>query len=104
MNLPIYGQLARARSAWYETCQQQNRLVLASLLLLPLYNNMLLLACTVVADHFRFHVVGVRVPLAVHMVACLHLGFYQSAVRFQDRHATKKTGVRLWNHDESRVY
>eukprot|EP00971_Amphidinium_carterae_P097560 1930436-Amphidinium_carterae.1 len=33
--LPMYGNFARARSAWYETCQRQNRLVLASCVLLP---------------------------------------------------------------------
>eukprot|EP00971_Amphidinium_carterae_P318417 6329031-Amphidinium_carterae.1 len=54
------GQIPRARSAWYETCQQQNRMVVASCVLLPLYINALLLACTVVADHLRFHVVGMR--------------------------------------------
>eukprot|EP00971_Amphidinium_carterae_P344613 6485105-Amphidinium_carterae.1 len=51
--LPMYGKLARARSAWCETCQQQNRLLLASCVLLPSYGNMLLLACMVVADHVR---------------------------------------------------
>eukprot|EP00971_Amphidinium_carterae_P045156 888582-Amphidinium_carterae.1 len=53
--LRVRGKFARARSAWYETCQQQNRLLLASYVLLPTYTNMLLLACTVVADHLRFH-------------------------------------------------
>eukprot|EP00971_Amphidinium_carterae_P294589 5849235-Amphidinium_carterae.1 len=102
--LPMYGRFARARSAWHETCQQQNRCMLASCVLLPLYSSTLLLACTVAADHFRYHVVGMRVPLAVQLVAFLHLGFYQSAERFHGRHAVeksmglhppKKAGVRL---------
>eukprot|EP00971_Amphidinium_carterae_P019857 391211-Amphidinium_carterae.1 len=44
--LPMYGDFARAKSAWHETCQQQNRLVLASCVLLPFYSKALLLACT----------------------------------------------------------
>eukprot|EP00971_Amphidinium_carterae_P255833 5079511-Amphidinium_carterae.1 len=63
----MYGDFALARSAWYETCQQQNRLVLASCVLLPFYSRALLLACTVVADHLRFHVVNMRVPLQAHL-------------------------------------
>eukprot|EP00971_Amphidinium_carterae_P335822 6471871-Amphidinium_carterae.1 len=58
--LPVYGKFALARSAWYETCQQLNCVALASFVLLPLYSNTLLPACTVVADHFRFHVVGMK--------------------------------------------
>eukprot|EP00971_Amphidinium_carterae_P305511 6071099-Amphidinium_carterae.2 len=73
--LPMYGQFAIARSAWYETCQQQNRLVVASFVLLPFYSNALWLACTVVADHLRFHVVSMRVPLELQLVAFLHLWF-----------------------------
>eukprot|EP00971_Amphidinium_carterae_P200452 3977751-Amphidinium_carterae.1 len=82
----MYGAFACARSAWYETCQQQNRLVLASCLLLPVYSNALLLACAVVADRLRFHVVGMRVMLERQVVAFLHLWFYLSAARFHDRH------------------
>eukprot|EP00971_Amphidinium_carterae_P233219 4629026-Amphidinium_carterae.1 len=48
--LPMFGKFAGTRSAWYETCQQQHRLLLASLVLLPAYSNMLVLACTVVVD------------------------------------------------------
>eukprot|EP00971_Amphidinium_carterae_P334178 6469297-Amphidinium_carterae.1 len=44
--VPMYGKFARARAAWYETCQQQNRMMLASCVLLPLYSNALVLACT----------------------------------------------------------
>eukprot|EP00971_Amphidinium_carterae_P103697 2053167-Amphidinium_carterae.1 len=44
--LLMNGELARARSAWHETCQQQNRLVLASCVLLPFFSNSLWLACT----------------------------------------------------------
>eukprot|EP00971_Amphidinium_carterae_P330067 6462922-Amphidinium_carterae.1 len=44
--VPMHGKFARARAAWYETCQQQNRMVLASCVLLPLYSNALVLACT----------------------------------------------------------
>eukprot|EP00971_Amphidinium_carterae_P018443 363952-Amphidinium_carterae.1 len=44
--LPMDGEFARARLAWYETCQQQHRLVLASFVLLPLYSNTLWFACT----------------------------------------------------------
>eukprot|EP00971_Amphidinium_carterae_P099936 1976166-Amphidinium_carterae.1 len=44
--LPMTGEVARARLAWHETCQRQNRLVLASCVLLPFYSNALVLACT----------------------------------------------------------
>eukprot|EP00971_Amphidinium_carterae_P306393 6088802-Amphidinium_carterae.1 len=107
------GVYACARSAWYETCQQQNCLMLASCVLLPLYSNALLLACTVVADHFRFHVVGLRVPLEPQLVAFSHLWFYLSAARFHDRHVThdlirmahppKEAGFILWHHGSSRA-
>eukprot|EP00971_Amphidinium_carterae_P169615 3360350-Amphidinium_carterae.1 len=63
----MHGAVARARSAWYETCQQQNRLVLAPCVLLPFYSNALLLACPVVADHLRFHAVGMRVALELQL-------------------------------------
>eukprot|EP00971_Amphidinium_carterae_P142172 2816203-Amphidinium_carterae.1 len=58
--LPMHREFARARFAWYETCQQHNCLVMASCVPLPFYSSALFLACTVVADHLRFHVVGVR--------------------------------------------
>eukprot|EP00971_Amphidinium_carterae_P259822 5155116-Amphidinium_carterae.1 len=87
--LPMKKKFARARSAWYETCQQHNRLVVASCVLLPLYSNTILLACTVVADHLRFHVAGMRVPLEILLVAFLHLWFYLSAARFHDRNVTQ---------------
>eukprot|EP00971_Amphidinium_carterae_P250430 4971690-Amphidinium_carterae.1 len=87
--LPMYGKFARARSAWYETCQQQNRLLLASCVIIPSYGNMLLRACMVVADHLRFHVAGTRMPLHVLLVTLLHLCFLQSAGRFNDRHVAK---------------
>eukprot|EP00971_Amphidinium_carterae_P050596 996370-Amphidinium_carterae.1 len=112
--LPIYGKFARARSAWYETCQQHNRLLLASCVLLPSYGNMLLLACVVVADHLRFHVVGTRVPLQVFSVTLLHLCSLQSAGRFRDRHVAKnplqvtylrrKRGLGWGHHGDTRVY
>eukprot|EP00971_Amphidinium_carterae_P256155 5085915-Amphidinium_carterae.1 len=54
---------AHARSAWHETCQQQHRFLVASCVLLPMYSNMLLHVCMVVADHLRFHVVGMRMPV-----------------------------------------
>eukprot|EP00971_Amphidinium_carterae_P128477 2544956-Amphidinium_carterae.1 len=37
-NLPMDGRLQRARFAWYETCQKQKRMLLASCVLLPVYN------------------------------------------------------------------
>eukprot|EP00971_Amphidinium_carterae_P268834 5333126-Amphidinium_carterae.1 len=98
--------IARARSAWYQTCQQQNCLVLASCMLLPFYSNALWLACTVVVDHLRFHV-GMRVPLVRQLVAFLHLWFYLSAVRFRDRHVTqnsRKAGFKLGQYWFSRVH
>eukprot|EP00971_Amphidinium_carterae_P156141 3095716-Amphidinium_carterae.1 len=108
----MYGEFARARSAWYETCRQQNRLVLASCVLLPFYSKALLLACTVVADHLRFHVVGIRVPLEVQLVAFTHLWFYLSAASFRGRHVTqnsirmthppRKAGFRLGHYGSSR--
>eukprot|EP00971_Amphidinium_carterae_P013364 263423-Amphidinium_carterae.1 len=108
------GEVAHARSAWHETCHQQNRLVLASCVLLPFYSNVLLLACTVVADHLRFHVAGMRFPLELHLVAFLHLWFYLSAARFHNRHETRnsmrmthpprKAGFGLGHHGSSRVY
>eukprot|EP00971_Amphidinium_carterae_P081798 1618135-Amphidinium_carterae.1 len=112
--LPMYGEFALSRSAWYETCQQQNRLVLASCVLLPFYSKALLLACTAVADHVRLHVTGMRVPLEVQLVAFLHLWFYLSAARFRGRHVSqnsmrmthppRKAGFRLGNHGSSTVY
>eukprot|EP00971_Amphidinium_carterae_P177321 3516559-Amphidinium_carterae.1 len=55
-----------------------------------------------------------RVPLALHLAAFLHLGFYQSAARFYDRQATQKSmqrthpqrkaGGRLRHHRDSSVY
>eukprot|EP00971_Amphidinium_carterae_P287321 5703625-Amphidinium_carterae.1 len=112
--LPMHGKFARARFAWYETCQQQNRLVLASCMLLPAYSNALWLACTVVADHWRFHVVGMRVPLELRLVPFLHLWFYLAAARFHARHVMQsstqmtllqgKAGFRMGHHGSSRVY
>eukprot|EP00971_Amphidinium_carterae_P031326 617051-Amphidinium_carterae.1 len=102
----MYGKLALARAAWYETCQQQNRLLVMSCVLLPSYGNMLLLACTVVMDDLRFHVVGMRMPLQVSLVILVHLWFLQSAVGFHGRHVTqdplrmhppRKAGFR-WGH------
>eukprot|EP00971_Amphidinium_carterae_P046278 910960-Amphidinium_carterae.2 len=82
--------------------------------LLPLYSNMLSLACTVVADHSRFHVIGVRMPLQVSLVVFLHFCFYQLAAGFHERHVTlnslrkthppKKEGYTLGHHGGSRVY
>eukprot|EP00971_Amphidinium_carterae_P006611 130259-Amphidinium_carterae.1 len=63
ITLPMHGKSAQAKSAWYETCQQQKRLLVASCVALPLYSSMLLLVCTAIADHLRFHVVGARMPL-----------------------------------------
>eukprot|EP00971_Amphidinium_carterae_P163370 3239327-Amphidinium_carterae.1 len=110
----MYGKFARARLAWHETCQQQNHMVLTSCVLLLFYSNARLLACTVVADHLRVHVVGIWVPLELQLVAFLHLWFYLSAVRFHDRHVTqnsmrmthlpKKTGFRLGHHESAWVY
>eukprot|EP00971_Amphidinium_carterae_P069574 1376943-Amphidinium_carterae.1 len=110
----MYGEFARARLAWYETCQRQNRLMLVSCVLLPFYSNALLLACTVVADHLRFHVGGMRVPLELQLVAFLHLHFYLSAVRFHDRHVmqnslrithpSRKGGFGLGRCGSSRIY
>eukprot|EP00971_Amphidinium_carterae_P191664 3803222-Amphidinium_carterae.1 len=54
--LPMYGSYAWAKSVWYETCQQQRIMFLASCVLLPLYSRMLPLACMVVEHHLRFHV------------------------------------------------
>eukprot|EP00971_Amphidinium_carterae_P318908 6339317-Amphidinium_carterae.1 len=42
----MHEKFARARLEWYETCQQQNRLVLTSCVLLPVYSSSLWLACT----------------------------------------------------------
>eukprot|EP00971_Amphidinium_carterae_P014232 280983-Amphidinium_carterae.1 len=87
--LPMPMNFARAMAAWYETCKQQNCLLLASCILLPLYSNMLLLACTVVADHVRFHFVGLRMRLEVFLTVFGHLGFFQSATLFNKRHVTQ---------------
>eukprot|EP00971_Amphidinium_carterae_P253560 5034152-Amphidinium_carterae.1 len=87
---PMYGEFVHARAAWYETCQQQNRLVVAACFLLPVYSRMLLLACTVVADHLQVHVVGMRMPVEVGLVAFMHLCFYQSVARFRARHVALK--------------
>eukprot|EP00971_Amphidinium_carterae_P176356 3496449-Amphidinium_carterae.1 len=110
----MYGGFARARSAWYETCQQQNRLILASCVLFPFYSKALLLACTIVVDNLRFHVTGMRVPLERDFIACLHLWFYLSAAHFHDRHVTqnwmrmtrlpRQAGFRLGHHGSSTAY
>eukprot|EP00971_Amphidinium_carterae_P263839 5234675-Amphidinium_carterae.1 len=71
--------------------------------LLPLYSNMSLLACTVVADHLRFHVVGTRMRVEAYLVASLHLWFYQSAASFRDRHVAW-TSFKQGHHGGSRVY
>eukprot|EP00971_Amphidinium_carterae_P250171 4966132-Amphidinium_carterae.1 len=112
--LPMYGRFAHAKSAWYETCQQQKCLLLASCVLLPLYNNMLLLSCMVAGDHLRFHVVGMRMPLHVYLVGFLHLCFYQSAAAFHERHVTlnplrmthlpKREGYTLGHYSGSSIY
>eukprot|EP00971_Amphidinium_carterae_P097568 1930581-Amphidinium_carterae.1 len=112
--LPMPRNFTRAKAAWYETCKQQNCLLLASCILLPLYSNMLLLACTVVADHVRFHVVGLRMPLEVFLAVLSHLWFFQSATLFHTRHVTqnclsmpnlpRKSGFRSGHHRGSRVY
>eukprot|EP00971_Amphidinium_carterae_P204952 4067539-Amphidinium_carterae.1 len=83
--------LAHARSAWYETCQRQNCLFVASCILLPMYSNMLLLACAIIADHLRFHAVGSRMPVQGYLVAFAHVLFYQSAARFHERHVVRMT-------------
>eukprot|EP00971_Amphidinium_carterae_P022564 444958-Amphidinium_carterae.1 len=49
------GRLARARSAWYETCQQQGRFLVCVLALLTSGCNIAPRQCTVVSDHIRFH-------------------------------------------------
>eukprot|EP00971_Amphidinium_carterae_P334297 6469482-Amphidinium_carterae.1 len=110
--LPVYGDFALARSAWYETCQKQNCLVVASCVLLPFYSNGLWLACTVVTDHLQFHVVGMRVSLEAQVVAFMHLWFYMSTSLFHARYVTKnsmrmthpprKTGFGLGHHGSSR--
>eukprot|EP00971_Amphidinium_carterae_P143805 2849622-Amphidinium_carterae.1 len=112
--LPMDGEFAHARSAWYETCQQQHRLVLAPCVLLPFYTNMLLFACMVVADHLRFHTVAMRMPLELPLVAFLHGWFYLSAACFHDRHMAqdstrmprppRKAGFGLVHHENSRIY
>eukprot|EP00971_Amphidinium_carterae_P288026 5717655-Amphidinium_carterae.1 len=84
--LPSNGKFARARSAWYETCQEHKCLLMASCVLLSLYSNIPLRACTVVADHLRFHFVGRRMTVEACLVAFMHLCFFQSAARFRDRH------------------
>eukprot|EP00971_Amphidinium_carterae_P289010 5738689-Amphidinium_carterae.2 len=108
------GFLAPAKLAWYETCQQQTRLFFASCVLLPFYSNALWLACTVVADHLRFHVEGMRMPLELQLVAFLHFCFYLSAVHLYDRHATqnsmrrthppRRAGSGLGHHGSPRIY
>eukprot|EP00971_Amphidinium_carterae_P032460 639342-Amphidinium_carterae.1 len=89
--LPMHGEFVRARAAWYETCQQQNRLSVAACFLLPVYSKMLSIACTVIADHFQVHVVGMRMPVEVVLVAFLHLCFYESASSFHERHVTQNS-------------
>eukprot|EP00971_Amphidinium_carterae_P222341 4413088-Amphidinium_carterae.1 len=108
------GKFARARSAWYETCQEHQCLLLTSCVLLPLYSNMLLRACTVVADHLRFHFVGMRLPVEACLVAFMHMCFFQSSARFRGKHVTqnslrtthllKRAGLKRRQHRRSRIY
>eukprot|EP00971_Amphidinium_carterae_P191716 3804075-Amphidinium_carterae.1 len=79
--LCMTGKLARARAAWYETCKQQNCLLSASCALLPLYSNMLLLACTVVADHV--------LSKALSQETC-------DTEQFENDTTAEKSRIRIW--------
>eukprot|EP00971_Amphidinium_carterae_P096587 1911681-Amphidinium_carterae.1 len=50
-NEVMYGRFARAKSAWNETSQRQNVVLMASCVSALLYNNMQSLACTLTTDH-----------------------------------------------------
>eukprot|EP00971_Amphidinium_carterae_P146308 2900083-Amphidinium_carterae.1 len=51
----MYGRFARAKSAWSETSQHQGAVLMASCVPALVYSNRQSLACTVTADHLRFH-------------------------------------------------
>eukprot|EP00971_Amphidinium_carterae_P333923 6468947-Amphidinium_carterae.1 len=85
--------LARAKSAWYEASQQHCCLVVASCCLLPTYNNLLWLACTVVADHMRLHFIVATKPAEAFMAIWVHAFHYFAAADFQRRHALQQRNV-----------
>eukprot|EP00971_Amphidinium_carterae_P250532 4973562-Amphidinium_carterae.1 len=78
----------RAKTAWHETGRRMATFVVLSCVLLSLYSNAFSLACTVVSDHLRLHFIALRKPVEVILVVSVHLWIYQSAARFQGRHAT----------------
>eukprot|EP00971_Amphidinium_carterae_P260379 5166010-Amphidinium_carterae.1 len=59
-NRAMHGRFARAKSAWIETSQRQNVVLMASCVSALVYKNMLSLACTVLSDHLRLHFVSAR--------------------------------------------
>eukprot|EP00971_Amphidinium_carterae_P191205 3794551-Amphidinium_carterae.1 len=59
-NPAMYGRFARAKSAWIETSQRQNAVLMAACVSALVCNNMLSLACTVLSDHLRLHFVSAR--------------------------------------------
>eukprot|EP00971_Amphidinium_carterae_P281046 5580387-Amphidinium_carterae.1 len=51
------------------------------------------LACTIAADHVRFHLVATN-PGGVVLVVCLHTYILQSAAHFYCRHVTWRQNVK----------
>eukprot|EP00971_Amphidinium_carterae_P269597 5348200-Amphidinium_carterae.1 len=59
-NPAMHGRFARAKSAWNETSQRQNAILMASCVSALSYNNIQFLACTVLTDHLRLHFIAAR--------------------------------------------
>eukprot|EP00971_Amphidinium_carterae_P318482 6330406-Amphidinium_carterae.1 len=85
-----YRRFARARSAWYEASRQQSRVIVASCVLVVLYNRMTFLACTVVSDHLRFNFLATGRPLDVCFALWVHMSICMLIMRFHCRHATQR--------------
>eukprot|EP00971_Amphidinium_carterae_P162452 3220456-Amphidinium_carterae.1 len=59
-NPALYGRFARAKSAWIETSQRQNAVLMAACVSALLHNNMQSLACIALTDHLRLHFIAAR--------------------------------------------
>eukprot|EP00971_Amphidinium_carterae_P161840 3208343-Amphidinium_carterae.1 len=83
----MYGRFDRSKSAWNETSQHQNGVLLASCVAALLYNNTQSLTCAVTSDHLRLHFVATNPGEALFVVG-LHTCILESAACFYCRHVT----------------
>eukprot|EP00971_Amphidinium_carterae_P242346 4811959-Amphidinium_carterae.1 len=85
-----HRRFVRARSAWYETSQHLALFAWTACALLPLYSNMIPLACCVVSDHLRFHfAASTRRLAACYLVLMGQACIYLFTARFQKRQALR---------------